>query len=141
MEEFDAGGDGGEGGGGLAAFAFEAAELGEFLGGEGWDLGMLGAELGDFGAEGFGFGGAGGEVLVGFGFFECGDLGGGEVVMNADLTDGFGGFAMGGFGGFAGVDGGLLGAGERGFFFLGGLEGLAGGGALLVEFADFGVGL
>jgi hypothetical protein len=115
--------------------------LGEFLGGEGWDLGMLGAELGDFGAEGVGFGGAGGEVLVGFGFFEGGDLGGGEVVVEADLADGFGGFAVGGFGGFAGGEGGLLGAGEGGFLFLGGLEGLAGGGDLLVEFADFGVGL
>ena len=141
LEEFDAGGDGGEGGGGLAALAFEAAELGEFLGGEGWNLGMLGAEIGDFGAEGVGFGGAGGEVLVGVRFLEGADLGGGEVVVEADVADGLGGFAVGGFGGFTRGERGLFGGVVGIFLFLSGLESLAGGGGLLVELVDLGIGL
>ena len=72
---------------------------------------MLGAEVGDFRAEGVSFGGTGGEVLVGVRFFEGGDVGRGEIVVETDLADGFRRVAVGGFRGFVGGEGGLFGGG------------------------------
>lgn len=81
--ELDTGGHGVEAGGGLGGEAIELAEGVEVFFGERGELGEGVVVGGDFLAELICFLGAFGEALVIGGFFEGGDGGGGEVVLEA----------------------------------------------------------